>query len=111
MYTLSSDSEPSEFTIDDHVVEEGDEHNRQITGGPIASVMTIENPEALAEKTCLAPGEGQKPLYIMTDTNFEALSNPDKFPNGSGCFSASRPRKISCQKYFNQRLLNVDGRF
>ena len=73
--------------------------------------MTIENTEALAEITCLAPGEGQKPLYIMTDTNFEALSNPDKFPNGSGCFSASRPRKISYQKYFNQRLLNVDGRF
>ncbi len=71
-------------------------------------MMSVENPEAFAEIVCLAPGENQKPLFIMTDTNFEAMSNPEKFPYSTGCFSAERPRRL---KYFNQRLLNVDGRF
>ena len=107
----TTDSESPEFTIDDKTFEEGDEHTRQITGGPTASMMSIENPEAFAEIVCLAPGESQKPLYIMSDTSFETMSNPDKFPYGTGCFSAKRPRRLTYQKYFNQRLLNVDGRF
>ena len=47
----------------------------------------------------------------MSDTNFEAMSNPDKFPIGDGCFGTDRPRKLIYRKYFNQRLLDVDGRF
>ena len=50
-------------------------------------------------------------LNIMTDPNFEAMSNPDKFPYGVGTFSTERPRKLTYRKYFNQRLLDVDGRF
>ncbi len=41
----------------------------------------------------------------MADTNL------DKFPIISGCFSTERPNKITYRKYFNQRLLDVDGRF
>ena len=47
----------------------------------------------------------------MTDANFEAMSNPDKFPYSSGTYSSDRPRKLTYRKYFNQRLLDVDGRF
>ncbi len=50
----------------------------------------------------------------MSDTNFEAISNPEKFPYGTGCFSADRPNKLTYKKYLtkdNQGLLNVDGRF
>ena len=47
----------------------------------------------------------------MTDTNFESMCNPDKFCFGTGAFSADRPRKVTYRKYFNQRLLDVDGRF
>ena len=32
-------------------------------------------------------------------------------PYGSGTFSSNRPRKLTYRKYFNQRLLDVDGRF
>ncbi len=60
---------------------------------------------------CVAPAEGQRPLSIMTDPNFETMSNPEKFPNSSGCFATERPNKITYRKYFNQRLLDVDGRF
>ena len=108
---LVGDNESDDLAIEDKAFEEGDECARQITGGPSSSMMSIENPEAFAEVVCLAPGEGQRPLYIMTDTTFETMSNPDKFPFGAGSFSDERPRKISYQKYFNQRLLNVDGRF
>ena len=94
-------------TIDDAVFEKGDAHTRQITGGPQASMMSVENPEAIIS---VAPAEGQRPLLIMTDSNFEAMFNPDKFCYGSGTFSSERPRKITYRKYFNQRLLDVDGR-
>ena len=94
-------------TIDDVVFDKGDEHTRQITGGPQAS-MCVENPEATI---AVAPAEGQRPLLIMTDSNFEAMFNPDKFCHGDKTFSSDRPRKLTYRKYFNQRLLDVDGRF
>ena len=47
----------------------------------------------------------------MTDVDFEAMSNPDKFPYSTGTFSSNRPRKLTYRKYFYQRLLDVDGRF
>ena len=74
-------------------------------------MMTIEDPEAFSEVVCVAPAEGQKPLFIMTDPHFESMSNPVKFPYGTGCFSSDRPQKLTYRKYFNQRLLDVDGRF
>ena len=47
----------------------------------------------------------------MTDSNFEAMSNPDKFPFANGTFSSERPKKLTYRKYSNQRLLDVDGTF
>ena len=95
-------------SLDDATIEEGDEHRRQISGAPMASMMCVENPETSKEIICVAPAEGEKPLNIMTDSNFEAMSNPDKFPFANGTFSSERPKKLT---YTNQRLLDVDGRF
>ena len=97
--------------LDDATIEEGDEHTRQITGGPQASMMSLNNPEAFGQIVSVAPAEGQKPLAIMTDSNFEAMCNPDKFCFGTGAFNTDRPRKLTYRKYFNQRLLDVDGKF
>ena len=72
--------------------DEGDEHSMRITGGPQASMMTVENPEATIS---VAPGEGQKPLFIMSDIHFEAIFNPDKFCYGDGTFNSERPRKLT----------------
>ena len=102
-------SEPAE--LDDATIAEGDEHSRQISGAPQASMMCVENPESSSQTMCVAPAEGERPLNIMTDLNFEAMSNPDKFPYGTGTFSCDRPRKLTYRKYFNQRLMDVDGRF
>ena len=73
--------------------------------------MSNENPEAFNEIVCVAPAEGQRPLSIMSDSNFEAMSNPDKFPISDGCFAAERSHKLIYGMYLNQRLLDVDGRF
>ena len=108
----SSENAPvADETLDDATIEEGDEYRRHISGAPMASMMCVENPESFRDIICVAPAEGEKPLNIMTDSNFEAMSNPDKFPFGNGTFSSERPRKLTYRKYFNQRLLNVDGRF
>ena len=97
----------------DVTIEEGDEHTQQITGGPLATMMSIENPEADGQIYSVAPAEGQRPISIMTDANFEEMCNPDKFCLGTGGFkSTQRPNsKLTYRKYFNQRLLDVDGRF
>ena len=104
-------SSEADDTIDDVIVEEGDEHRRKISGAPMASMMCVENPESSKDIICVAPAEGEKPLNIMTDSTFEAMSNPDKFPCGKGTFSSERPKKLTYRNYFNQRLLDVDGRF
>ena len=82
-----------------------------ITGCPQESLLAAENPEADAQIYSLVPAEGQKPISIMTDTHFEQMCNPDKFCFGNGGFNTERPRKLTYRKYFNQHLLDVDGRF
>ncbi len=101
----------ADLQLDEATIEEGDEHIRQITGGPTASMMSLEDPEAFAEIVSLAPAEGQRPLSIMTDSKFETMCNPEKFPWGTGCFNSERLGRLTYRKYFNQRLLDVDGRF
>ena len=59
----------------------------------------------------IAPGEGQKPLPLLTDHHCEELAYPDKFPSGKGGFHCDRPMKITHRKYVNARLLSCDGRF
>ena len=100
-----SQATTDENPLDDETIEQGDNHTIQITGGPTASMMSLEHPEAIIS---VAPAEGQRPLFIMTDSNFEAMFNPDKFCFGSG---SERSRKLTYRKYFNQTLLDVDGRF
>ncbi len=47
----------------------------------------------------------------MSDPQFELMCNPDKFSYGKGGFSKERPRKLTYRKYFNARLLDINGRF
>ena len=107
----SAKSGESDAPIDDETIEQGDEHIMQITGGPQASMMSVENPESFEQILSIAPAEGQRPISIMTNAKFEAMCNPEKFCYGDGGFSAERPRKLTYRKYFNQRLLDVVGRF
>ena len=55
-------------------------------------MMSIENPETFNEIVCVAPAKRQRPLSIMSDSNFENMSNPEKFHISDGCFTVERPR-------------------
>ena len=68
-------------------------------------MLYVENPESFRDIICVAPAEGKTPLNIMTDANFEAMSNPDKFPYGVGTFSSDRPRKLTYRKYFQSEVV------
>ena len=60
----------------------------------------------------IAPGQGNKPLPLISDKLFEELANPEKFPNGKGGFAdAQRDTKLTLRKYVNAHLLDQDGYF
>ena len=59
-----------------------------------------------------APGQNNILRYILLDDEFEVLAFPNLSP--LGCFSyysEQRSVKLPLWKYFQQRLLNVDGQF
>ncbi|TNN62775.1 putative ubiquitin thioesterase L96 [Liparis tanakae] len=73
---------------------------------------TLLQEEGSADKTySVAPAENEKPRAFLLDELFEELANPSKYPHGRGGLSTKRPKTITPRKYFNQRLLDADGRF
>ena len=61
---------------------------------------------------CMHLGENNIPKYILLDNDFKVLAFTNLFPYGSsGYHSANRKVKLPIRKYFQQCLLNVDGRF
>ena len=108
----STNIAPNTDDLNDEVIALGDEHNMSINGGPqICSIFSVENPETENQILSITPAEGQKPVSMTFDTGFEEMSNLDKFPFGTGGFNTERPVRLTYRKYFNQRLLNVDGCF
>ena len=60
----------------------------------------------------IAPGEGNKPIPLLTDKLFEELANLEKFPSGKGGYTdTKRHTTLTLGKYVNARLLDQDGRF
>ena len=57
------------------------------------------------------PGEGHKPVSIFQDKHFKEMYNLTKYPTGKFGFITERKTKLTVRKYFNQRLLDADGRF
>jgi len=87
------------------------EHTSKLCGIPYDTLL---QPEQVADQDStfsLAPGEHQKPCPFLTEKKFEELANPAKYPFGRGGLSEEREKKSTPRKYFNQRLLNADGRF
>ena len=77
---------------------------------PLSSVVQFENLENQIYQC--GPHENNIPKYILLDHDFEVLAFPDLFPYGGGGYhSAHRKVKLPIRKYFQQCLLNVDGRF
>ena len=84
----------------------------QLRGLPYDTVMQREDNNVSADNVfSVAPGEGQRPIPILTDESFEQMCNPAKYPTGKFGLMANREKKLTVRRYFNQRLLDADGRF
>ena len=88
------------------------EENCKLRDLPYDTCLQNELPEEANQVFSIAPGEGNKPIPLLTDTLFEELANPDKFPYGDGGFTdTERDTKLTLRKYVNARLLDQDGHF
>ena len=60
----------------------------------------------------IAPGEGSKPIPLLTDKLFEELANSEKFASGQGGYAdTNRLISLTLGKYVNACLLDQDGHF
>ena len=88
------------------------EENCKLRDLPYDTCLQSKLPEEANQVFSIAPGEGNKPIPLLTDTLFEELTNPDKFPFGKGGFmDTERDTKLTLRKYVNARLLDQDGHF
>ena len=87
------------------------DRNAEMCGQQHSSTLQIENIEDAVYS--VAPGENNVPKYILMDNDFEVLAFPDLFPTGKGGYNTNEPREtqLSLRRYYQQRILNVDGRF
>ena len=88
------------------------EENCKLRDLPVDTCLQCEVPEQANQIFSIAPGEGSKPIPLLTNKLFEELANPEKFPNGKGGYAdTKRPTTLTLQKYVNARLLDQDGWF
>ena len=108
------DEEDQKEKLDDNVQYEQEceafDTSCKLRGLPYDTCLQAENID-VNQIISVAPGEGMKPLNILTDKSFEEMAFPHKYPLGKGGFSEERKEKLTVRKFFNQRLLDVDGRF
>ena len=80
-------------------------HEHRVPATETALISTI--PSQLDEENLvIAPGEGKRPLSLLTDDHCEELAHPCLLPTGKFGYKVQRDIDLSPVKYFNQRLLN-----
>ena len=105
----SKESNSNEIAEQDHIALE---ENCKLRDLPYDTCLQNELPEEANQVFSIAPGEDDKPIPLLTDTLFEELANPDKFPYGnSGFTDTERDTKLTLRKYVSAQLLDQDGHF
>ena len=109
----SNDTGQEDSDLVDHDAEDKAalERNAELCGLPYESGLFNKDPDWTNKIISCAPGEKHRPIPLLTDPYFEQLSNPEKFPDGQNGLLSEREKPIQTRRYFNQRLLDVDGRF
>ena len=104
------DDDDDEYDAEQKNEAEAFEEMSKLRGLPLDTCLQVDTLDANSVIS-VAPGEGQKPLNILSDKDFEEMAFPQKYPYGKGGFSTERCENLTMRRYFNQRLLDVDGRF
>ena len=103
------ENDPNEIEKEDLIALE---ENCKLRNLPHDTCLQSELLEEANQVFSIAPGQGNKPIPLLTDKLFEELANPDKFPFGKGGFAdTERHSKLTLRKYVNACLLDQDGRF
>ena len=106
LQALASRGDSEKESIED---EEAFNNKAQLQGFPYNSCLQRE---ITADNIIsVAAGEGQKPITILTDEHFEEMCNPTEYPGGKFGLISKRDVKLTVRKFFDQRLLDADGRF
>ena len=83
------------------------DHRQQLTGDAVPMDLQIDNLEKQMYQC--APSKNNIPNFILLDEDFEVLTLPDLFPDGTGTYySPNGPEHLGIRKYFQQCLLNVN---
>lgn len=103
--------ENSEEVSDDGSAEE--DTVSKLRGIKLDSCIQPDDPtiEATNRVVSIAPGEGKRPMNILTDEKFEALAFPTLFSSGKFGMGYPRPVSISAKKYFQRRILEHGSQF
>ena len=115
MPDINSDNSPLDSINDSECENSESENNRSKESNRNEieeQCLQNELPEEANQVFSITLGEGNKPIPLLTDTLFEELANPDKFPYGnSGFADTERDTKLTLRKYVNAHLLDQDGHF
>ena len=115
MSTSSTDSDdPLEEVEIDPIKKHQFDHNR-------ITCLTNNYPEAVVDQNgkavhqlealSFAPAEGNCPINILEEKDWDIKSWPALHPDGKFGLHYKRKKKLTDQQYFNQRILNEDLRF
>ena len=79
--------------------EESYQHQAQLRGLSYDTMMHREDTnDSTSNVFSVVPGEGQKPIHILTDESFEEMCNPTKYPTGKFGLMANREKKLTIRK-------------
>ena len=108
---------------DDEVVQDSIRNHQFDVGGqtcmtdlyPETNVKTeLVNKDNTDSKIDIAPGEGETPINLLRDENFDTEGFPVQHPRGRFGLNYSgkeRERRLTIQKYFTQRISNINPIF
>ena len=107
-YTKTDPIKKFQFDYDEHVALTREDPTAVFD----ANKLTKKNyPAATNNFVNVAPGEGQIPVSVLKEKEWDIKTYPHLYPDGKYGMSADRKVKLSHQQYFRQRLFNIDKRF